>query len=514
LIKRLYICIVISVQVKNSGRKVKNIQAMRKRFEIETGIGQTPISEIEINPKSKNALEQLVAALKEIYCKKEYNEKIFSIMERYMPKASNNNGRPGMDLWKIFVLGQVRMCLGTSYEMLHHFANNDILLRKLMGISEIFGKAPVEFEYQNIYDNVRKLSEEMLIELNDVIVAFGHREVFKKKETTALRLKTDSFVVESNVHFPTDYNLLWDCVRKCLDTVNYFLKKYPGIPGWRKVKNWRSEIKSLMRQVGRISGGGGKNKQEKLQEVALTYIEKSRLLVEKLELEKNNFPLGDLKDLAHRVALEEYIRLLIKHIDLVDRRILKGEKIPHEEKMMSIFEDYTEWVVKGKFHPSVELGKKLSVTSDQFHLIVHHRVMSDEQDKDIAIKVADAVLSKYTNIYSMSFDKGHWRRENKEVLELEIPLVILPKLGKRTAKEEELENSRKYKVLKNKHSAIESNINELEHRGLDRCPDRSYLHYKTYIAMGVCAYNLKKIGKKILEERLKAILSQKLPKAA
>jgi hypothetical protein len=114
----------------------------------------------------------------------------------------------------------------------------------------------------------------------------------------------------------------------------------------------------------------------------------------------------------------------------------------------------------------------------------------------------------------MSFDKGHWRPENKALLELEIPHVVLPKLGKRSIHEDELENSRKFKHLKNKHSAVESNINELEHRGLDRCPDRGYMHYKTYIAMGICAYNLKKIGKKILENRLKAFLAQKLSKAA
>ena len=96
---------------------------------------------------------------------------------------------------------------------------------------------------------------------------------------------------------------------------------------------------------------------------------------------------------------------------------------------------------------------------------------------------------------AMSF-KGHWRAENKALVELEIPLVVLPKLGKQGAKEKGLENSPKSKSLKNKHSAIESNINELEHCGLDRCPDRSYFHYRTYIALGVCAYNLKKEAKR------------------
>ena len=482
---------------------------MRKRFELQLSIGQTPIDKIYIHPKSKNELDQLIAALKEIYCNKEYNDKIFSIIESHLPKVDKINGRPGMNLWTVFVLSQVRLCLGLDYDMLHNLANNHSLLRKLLGISEVFGEEPITFEYQNIYDNVTLLSESMLKEINDVILAFGHREVFKKKETTALRLKTDSFVVESNVHFPTDYSLLWDCARKCLDKVNYFREEYPEIAGWRKIGNWRSELKSLERQTGRVSRGGGKKQQEKLQKITLAYLAKSRLLVLKLEKEKENFPLDSLSDFMAHCALEKYMELLLKHIDLVDRRIIKGETIPQSEKMMSIFETYTEWIVKGKSRPSVELGKKLSITSDQYDLIVHHKVMDEEQDRDIVIEIADAVLSKYRLIDSMSFDKGHWNADNRALLKLEIPNVILPKLGKCNAEERDIEESRLFKRLKNKHSAIESNINELEHRGLDRCPDRSYDHFKTYIALGVCAYNLKKIGKKILANQFRELLTQK-----
>jgi hypothetical protein len=468
-------------------------------------MGQTPIDEIYINPKIKNALCQLFAALKEVYCNSEYNEKIFSIIEKYLPKVDRNNGRPGMNMWTIFVLGQVRMCMNMSYDMLHYHSNHDRLLRQLIGIEDTFGVEPFTFEYQNIYDNVSKLSEAMLVEINDVIVEFGHREVFKKKEKTALHLKTDSFVVESNVHFPTDYNLLWDCERKSLDIVKYFLNKYPELVGWRKAKNWYSELKMLMREVGRISRVGGKNKEEKLRKVTTLYLAKSRLLLNKLLLEKEKLPINDTVDLAKGCALDNYIQLLIKHVDLVDRRILKGETIPHDEKMMSIFEDYTEWIAKGKFRPSVELGKKVSITTDQFGLVLFYKIMNNEQDRDIVIKMVDILLSKYKSIDSISFDKGHWSKENKALLELAIPTVILPKLGKRTIEERQLEKSRKFKHLKNKHSAIESNINELEHRGLDRCPDRGYFHFENYVAMSICAYNFKKIGKKILENQAKEL---------
>lgn len=473
---------------------------MRNRFTQQLSIGQKPIEETWINPKSKNAIDELLAALKEIYCNQEYNEKIFAILDKHIMSGKKNTGRKGLDLWIIFVLAQLRLCLNISYEMLHNLANNHHALRYLMGVERDFGYDRIEFEYQNIYDNVSALSDQMIIELNAVILEFGHKEVFKKKEKTALRLKSDSFVVESNVHFPTDYNLLWDCARKCLDAVSCFLDKYgrDTINQWRKLPNWRYEIKGLMRELGKASASGGKNKQSRMVYAAKKYLTKAKALMEKLNNSLPDLPQNDMQDLSLVITLEHFVMLMNKHIDLVDRRILKGETIPHEEKLFSVFETYTEWVKKGKSRPNVELGKKLLITTDQYNLIVDYRILNDQQDRDVVIELADRVLAKH-NVASWSFDKGFWTKENKELLLLEVPKVILPKLGKLTKTQKEEENSRPFKRLKNKHSAIESNINELENRGLDRCPDRGILHFNRYVSLGVSAYNLKKIGRQILK---------------
>ena len=445
-------------------------------------------------------MDELLAALKAIYCTEEYNERIFSLLEKHINAEKKKTGRCGMDLWCIFVLAQVRLCLNLSYDVLHNLTNNHITLRQIMGIEKSFGYDREEFSYQNIYDNITMLSDEVIAEINAIVVDFGHKEVFKKKGNTALRLKTDSFVVESNVHFPTDYNLLRDSARKCLDAVSVFLEKYEGLDRWRKIDNWRYEIKGLMRELGKASSSGGKNKQTRVEQATKKYLKKARALLRKLQQELPCFPMSDMQDVALILTLEYFMVLMEKHIDLVDRRLLRGEKIPHQEKMFSIFETYTQWVNKGKSNPNVELGKKLAITTDQFNLIVDYQLMNEEQDRDIVIELADRLLIKY-NIASWSFDKGFWRKENKELLALEVPKVIMPKLGKRNKAEEEEEKSRPFKRLKDKHSAIESNINELEHRGLDRCPDRGIHNYKRYISLGVCAYNLKKIGRQILKQQ-------------
>ena len=326
------------------------------------------------------------------------------------------------------------------------------------------------------------------------------RKCSKKKESTLLRLKTDSFVVESNVHFPTDYNLLWDCARKCLSTVSKFIEKYSEIRGWRKISNWRREMKGLMRELGKASSSGGRNKEEKVIGAAERYLKKAGLLAKKIREEMPGFPINDNQDMSLVLVLEHFAALMEKHIDLVERRILKGEKIPHEEKLFSVFETYTEWIKKGKMRPSVELGKKLAITTDQHGLIVDYRIMEGEQDRDIVVEVADRLLNLYS-IASWSFDKGFWSKMNKELLKLEIPQVIIPKLGRRNKAEEAEELSTPFKRLKDRHSAIESNINELDNRGLDRCPERGYHHFRRYIGLGVSAYNLKKIGRQILKKQ-------------
>ncbi len=155
---------------------------MRKRFEQQLLLGQKPIEQTFINPKKKYALNELLAALKAIYCDPGYNEKVFSILEKYINRGKKNTGRTGMDLWCIFVLAQVRLCMNTSYEALHDLANDHRTMRELMGVERDFGYERVQFEYQNIYDNVSMLSDEMVAELNRVILEFGHGEVFKKKE--------------------------------------------------------------------------------------------------------------------------------------------------------------------------------------------------------------------------------------------------------------------------------------------------------------------------------------------
>lgn len=277
-----------------------------------------------------------------------------------------------------------------------------------------------------------------------------------------------------------------------------------GLAGWRKHKSWCSTIKGSYLHCSRACRGGGKNKADRVIKSAENYLDKLRQIEAKVEcslLELSKQALT-LLELAQREEIKEFHALLIKHISLIFRRLINGETIPAEDKLYSIFEQHTEWISKGKSRPNVELGHRLLIATDQYSLIHDYKIMTGGDEAAEVIPLVDRLLGKYgeDSIRSISSDKGFSKMANRAPLEERIPLVVIPKKGKLSAADKERQSTAEWKALANKHSAIESNINSLEHHGLNRCPDKGIRGYRRYTGLGVLAYNLHNIGNHLLEK--------------
>jgi hypothetical protein len=211
-------------------------------------------------------------------------------------------------------------------------------------------------------------------------------------------------------------------------------------------------------------------------------------------------PPADLVEVLEREQRDYFHTLMIKLLDLLERRQLQGQAIPHAEKIFSIFEPHTQRVKKGKLFPPIEFGHKVLLTTDQHALILDYRVMDQPNEVDEAIPLADRLWERYGegSVLRLSFDKGFTREEDRQLLALDIPAVIMPKRGKRNAREEERERARRFVQLRHQPHAIESDIHCLEHHGLNRCLDRGLWGFQRYVGFGVLAYNLHKIGARLL----------------
>ncbi len=85
-----------------------------------------------------------------------------------------------MSLWEIFILAQTRLCMNLGYDDLHNLSNYHILLGGIMGICQRDFSDGKLYSYQNIYDNISLLDDNLLNEINEIILKVGH-EIFKKK---------------------------------------------------------------------------------------------------------------------------------------------------------------------------------------------------------------------------------------------------------------------------------------------------------------------------------------------
>ena len=474
---------------------------MRKRFEQQLSLGQVSIDQVTIPTKSRDELPPVLRGLQWIFQTPEVNEQIFALLETKVIGTKQDTGRPGMDLWQILVLGVVRLALDCDYDRLSYLVHYDKLLRQLLGLESAFtGEFGKQFHHKTLSDNVCHVDEALLHEINAIVVQAG-RPLFKKNVAEPIRAKSDTYVFETNVHFPTDLNLLWDACRKCILLLHHVSTSLEH-PGWRKYKTWLKQVKARFRHCGRMQHGGGANKPERVEQAVRHYLHRASDLEQKVRASLHTLRRIAVTDVQRSTldGVEYFHAMLLKHVDLIERRVLRGETIPHEEKLFSLFEPHTEWIAKGKLRPPVELGHKLLVPTDQYGLVIDYKVMDQTSDVAETIPLVDRLLARYGDdqIQSFSVDKGFSAQQDRELLELYIPNVIMPKKGRRTHADQVRETHRTFRQLRGKHSAIESDIHCLEKHGLNRCPDKGLHGFTRYVGFGMLAYNLHKIGTQLI----------------
>lgn len=473
---------------------------MRVVQPLQPELGQLAIADIEIDLKSRDEIMQLLRGLQYLYAHDALREKVFRLLEEHIePEIDKETGRPGLSLWNIFVMGVFRLDLNWDYDHLHGQVNNHKTLRQMLGHAAIFDSH--YYHLQTIKDNVRLLTPGLLDKINQVVVEAGHA-VVKKKETEVLRGRCDSFVVETNVHYPTDISLLYDAMRQVITLTARLCEAYDE-KGWRQpVYNVR-HVKRKMRTAQMKKRGGGKTEAQKAKrhthmveayeeylEVAQQYLNKARLSMRALESKA----LSEVVPNLQLIEIKDYMVHADRQIGQIRRRVIQRETIPHDEKVFSIFEPHTEWVVKGKAGVPVELGLKVCVLEDQHQFILHHRVMEKETDDKVAVEVVQETKERFSTLSMCRFDKGFHSPANQENLEALLDTVALPRKGKLSAKAREQEASEAFQQAHKHHSAVESAINALEVHGLDRCPDKGIDGFKRYVALAIVARNRQHLG--------------------
>ena len=182
---------------------------MRKVQERQFGLGQVPIGEIDLDPKSRDDIPAVLKGLQLLY--EQRRTELWELLEAGVcPESDHRLGRPGMDLWRILVLGVLKQGLDCDFDRLHELANQHRTVRAMLG----HGAFDLhEYQHQTVVDNVSLLTPALLREVNRLVVETGHG-IVKKKPGATLRGRCDSFVAKTHVRHPTDVPLVSQVERR------------------------------------------------------------------------------------------------------------------------------------------------------------------------------------------------------------------------------------------------------------------------------------------------------------
>jgi len=480
---------------------------MRKVVDLQQSLFDPSKYDFEINLNSRDEIPKLLIGLQRIILTPNLRDQVFEILiETFPDDIRRDFGREGMSLWQIFVLGSLKLNCNWDYDKTAEIANQHRNVRRMLGHEkDDFSK---QYPVQTINDNVSLLKPEILDRINQVVCNYGHELIGKKAEE--LKGSCDSFVVETDVHFPTDINLLFDAMVKIIIIIAGICASL-GITEWRQSNYNLKKLKQLFTKARKLKHSTSNNpekikeRKQIIEEAYEAYLEMAESFIAKVLLTIVEIKAAgtDIIIDAKLMLLDNFIAHANRQIAQVRRRVIDGEKIPHDEKVFSIFEEHTEWICKGKAGVPQELGLRVCILKDQFGFILYHHVMEKETDDKVAIHMVKEAKKRFDTLNGCSFDKGFYTPDNKKELKEIIDNVVLPKKGKLSEADKEEEHSDEFLKSRRKHSAVESSINALENHGLDRCRDHGIDGFKRYVALAVLARNIQILGHMIQQKELK-----------
>ena len=306
--------------------------------------GQVAIEDIWLDPKSRDGMPAVLKGLQFLY--KDKRGELFSLLEAHIrPGTDRTVGRPGMDLWRILVLGVLKQGPGCDFDRLHDLANNHRTVRAMLAHGDFADDS--RYELQTLIDNVSLMTPELLSAVGRLVVAGGHA-VAGKKPGAPLRGRCGSFAVETDVHYPTDVGLLWDAMRCAVRDTARAAGKH-GVGGWRQWRHLSNSVRAL--SDGVRSTRRAKGRAERVE----AYLARCGALLGRVEATLEALAGKGVPE-AESAGIRGYVEHARRRMDRVERRLLKGGTIPHGEKVFSIFEPHTRWVAKGKAGTPVSWG--------------------------------------------------------------------------------------------------------------------------------------------------------------
>jgi transposase, IS5 family len=420
---------------------------------------------------------------------------VYEALARRWPK-SRTRGRKGTPAEVVLRLLLLKHIRNWSYAILEREVRANLVYRQFTRV----GAAKVP-DAKTLGKLSVALGPEVIEKIHQRVVAFAQ----EKKIIHGRRLRVDTTVVETDIHYPTDSSLLGDAVRVLTRTMKN-ITQVAGAAGAKLHDRTRS-VRHRLVEIGRASRSRSEQGKDRLQACYQKLLSATSRVVGQAKQFAREVAAGVKcgASLLEQIALEAhraYLETMIPRVQQVMRqtreRILKGNARV-AGKLVSLFEAHTEIIRKGKAAKPTEFGKMVKIQEAEQQIITHYEVY-DERPSDAALLIPaldahEQQLGRTPHL--ITADAGFFSGQNEATAHARgVKRISIPNRSTKSAERKKLQKKRWFRNAQKWRTGCEGRISLLKRRhGLNRCRYRGQSGMKRWVGFGVIGDNLINIGR-------------------
>jgi IS5 family transposase len=469
---------------------------MRKSYSNQLRLDSVPVEKVSLNLDSRESMVPVLRALQWVYSNRQLTDQILGLIAADVNANSRTDtGRTGMGYWHICVLAAVRLGCDCTYDQLQDFAENHRNLRAIMGLGDC---DETQFRWRTIRNNICLLKPETIARISQAIVGEGHA----LQPAAIEKVRADSFVMETCIHYPTESSLLLDGLRKIISLSVELALAY-GVSGWRQHTHLLKKAKQLNRKINRISAKKGPRYKARMKPLYRELLQKTALVTQRARelCDVTGEPQPQSADLFGPHTLQAFIVRTERVADTAQRRVIKGETVPNCDKLFSIFEPHTQLYKRGKAGQPIQFGRQVLVFEDGAGFLVRGVLMNrGEDDQDVAVRETKSLQDDFNHrVQRLSLDRGFHSPENQKQLSELVDHLCLPKPGAKQSVAQLADADDEYLSAQQNHPGVESAIGALQRgNALKRCRDRSEVGFERYLQLAILGRNFLTLGRLLI----------------
>jgi IS5 family transposase len=416
------------------------------------------------------------------------NPEIVSAVHADLTEGSRDSGSHGISAERVLRCAVLKQYKQYSYRELQERITDGVSLRWFTR----FYSAPIP-HYTTLQKAIKSIKAETWQRINGVVVSYAKERKVEKGKS----LRVDTTVVETNIAYPADSRLLWDSIRVLTRIMEGSGQVFPEI-NFAFAKRTR-RAKKLCYRIVMAKGPKAKHNRQRFYKDLIKIANEVFLMGERCLKEIKKHPLPKARSLCQE--LDEFLTLSAVAIDQCERRVLKGEKVPASDKILSLFEEHTDIIKRGKSQSPTEFGHKVLIATASSGLITQYQVFRGNPDD--AHMIPD-ILTSHQNQYGQApndlcGDRRFFSLGNEEKAYQEgVKRVSICKPGYRSKDRKQIEKERWFKTLQRFRAGIEGIISALMRGyGLKRCLWKGWESFQSYVGLSVVSFNLQKIAQLI-----------------